>query len=548
MEPLKKSQTCPWWRRHPAWLLLLLLAALLAALFARSFLPQYILFSNDAPLGAMASEDELKWKWDNSHGEPDNFHGVWWDLNSIGSPGITSNWSVTQLIHVVLPSVHFADLLAPVYYAKFLAPLTLLLLGLAAGFYFRKLGLSCLASVLGALAAALNTGFFSAACWGVASQTVCVACCFIALGFLVGGEDRLRWVRVVLAGMAVGMGVVEAYDIGALFSMCLAAFVLVQPWLTPGPPVRRIVSGLSRLMVVVCFAALIAFQAVSSLITTQIKGVAGTQQDTRARTERWDFATQWSLPKVEALGFVVPGLFGYRMDTPEGGNYWGAVGQDPEWDRFFASGAKGTPPSGFIRFSGGGSYAGVFVVLVALWTVVQSFRKEQSVFALAHRKAIWFWTAVGFVALLLAFGRFAPFYQFIYLLPYFSTIRNPAKFTYFVELSIVILFAYGVHGLSRRYLEPPLLAKGGMVAYLRAWWGRVQGFDRRWTAVCLLGVVLSGLGWLFYAASRAHLEAYLQKVQFDAAMAKSIAAFSIEQVGWFVCFCSPWESGRWWWS
>ena len=531
MEPVKKPQTCPWWRRHSGLFLLLLLAALLAVLFARSFLPQYIVFSNDAPLGAMASEDELK--RGSYHGEPDNFHGVWWDLNSIGSPGITSNWSVTQLIHLLLPSVDYAGFPAPVYYAKFLAPLTLLLLGLAAGFFFRKLGLSYLACVLGALAAALNTGSFSAACWGVAPQTVCVACCFAALGLLVWEEGRLSWARLVLAGMAVGMGVVEGYDFGALFSMCIAVFVLVQPWLTPGPPVRRVVSGVSRLIIIFCCAVLIAFQALYSVIPTEIKGAAGTKQD-RASLERWDYATQWSLPKVEALSFVVPGLFGYRLDTPGGGNYWGAVGRDPAWDRFFASGAQGTPPSGFIRFSGGGSYAGVFVMLVAAWALVQSLRKEQSVFALAHRRAIWFWSAVGFVALLLSFGRFAAFYQFIYALPFFSIMRNPAKFTHFVDLSIVILFAYGVHGLSRRYLETPLLAKGGIIADLRAWWGRVQGFDRRWTAVCLLGVALSGLGWLIYAASRARLEAYLQKVQFDAVMAKAIAAFSIEQVGWFV--------------
>jgi len=25
---------------------------------------------------------------------------------------------------------------------------------------------------------------------------------------------------------------------------------------------------------------------------------------------------------VETLSFLVPGLFGYRMDTPGGGNYW----------------------------------------------------------------------------------------------------------------------------------------------------------------------------------------------------------------------------------
>lgn len=503
-----------WGRRHPALFLLLLLAILLAVLFARSFVPQLVLFSNDGPLGAMASQAQMKWS---------NFHGAWLDLNSIGIQSISSNLSVTQVLNLALNYVAWA---------KFFHPLALLLLGLAAGFCFRRLGLSYLACLLGALAAMLNTGFFSNACWGVAPQAICVACCFVALGLLAGEEDRSRWVRVVLAGMAVGMGVVEGYDIGALFSMCIAAFVLINPWLTPGPAMGKVVSGLTRLVIIICFAVLIAFQSVSSLITTQVKGVAGTREDPRS-LERWDYATQWSLPKVEALGFVVPGLFGYRMDTPGGGNYWGAVGRDPAWDRFFANGSQGTPPGGSIRFSGGGSYAGVFVVLVAVWAFVQSLRKEQSVFALTHRRAIWFWSAVGLVALLLSFGRFAPFYRLIYVLPFFSIMRNPAKFTYFVELALVILFAYGVHGLSRRYLETPLLTKGGVVGCLRAWWGRVRGFDRRWTSLCLLAVALSGLGWLMYATSSVSLEWYLQKVQFDAAMAKAIAGFSIRQAGWF---------------
>ena len=516
MEPSKKPQTCPWWRRHPGGFLLLLLAAVLVALFARSFAPQYILFSNDGPLGAMANGDQMKWT---------NFRGVWFDLNSIGSRGMSDNLSVTRVLCLALNSLAWA---------KFYTPLTLLILGLGAGFFFRRLGLSHLACVLGSLAAMLNAGFFSAACWGVAPQEICVACCFVALGLLAQGEDRFHWVRMVLAGMAVGMGVVEGYDIGALFSVCVAAFVLFQPWLTPGSPARRVLGGMSRLIVIACFAALIAFQAISSLISTQIKGVVGTQQDARTKMERWDYATQWSLPKAEALTFLVPGLFGYRMDTPEGGNYWGATGRDPAWDRYFASGAQGTPPGGSMRFSGGTGYEGVLVVLVAAWAVVQSLRKDKSVFAPAHRKAIWFWSVVGLVTLLLAFGRFAPFYQLIYALPYFSTVRNPAKFTYFVELSTVILFAYGMHGLSRRYLETPLLAAGGMVSCLQAWWGRVRGFDRQWTLGCLGAVGLSALAWLFYATSRASLETYLQTVQFDADTARAIAGFSIRQAGWFL--------------
>ena len=187
-------------------------------------------------------------------------------------------------------------------------------------------------------------------------------------------------------------------------------------------------------------------------------------------------------------------------------------------------------------FSGGGGYEGVLVVLVAAWAFAQSLRKDKSVFSLAHRKAIWFWSGLGFVSLLLAFGRFAPFYQALYALPYFSTIRNPAKFSYFVELSTVILFAYGAHGLSRTYLclEGPRSAGRGLVSSLQAWWSRARGFDRRWTVGCVLFLGLSALGWLLYATSSASLEAYLQTVQFDAETAKAIAGFSIRQVGWYV--------------
>ena len=191
---------------------------------------------------------------------------------------------------------------------------------------------------------------------------------------------------------------------------------------------KRMTGGLVSLAVVAVCAGVLAFHALSGLIATQIKGVAGTQQDARTKAERWDWATQWSLPKKEALGIVVPGLFGYRMDTPGGGNYWGGAGREPAIDRWMDGGRKGEQPGGFMRFSGGGNYAGILVVLVAAWAVFQGFRKKDSVFALASRRWIWFWSAVLLVSLLLAFGRFAPFYQILYLLPYFSTIRNPAKF------------------------------------------------------------------------------------------------------------------------
>ena len=65
-------------------------------------------------------------------------------------------------------------------------------------------------------------------------------------------------------------------------------------------------------MLVVVFAALMAAHTIHSLVGTQIEGVTGTNQDTESKERRWDFATQWSLPKMETARLVTPGLYGYR--------------------------------------------------------------------------------------------------------------------------------------------------------------------------------------------------------------------------------------------
>ena len=149
---------------------------------------------------------------------------------------------------------------------------------------------------------------------------------------------------------------------------------------------------------------------------------------------------------------------------------------------------------------------------------------------------LWFWLGVGLVSLLLAYGRFAPFYRVIYALPYFSTIRNPVKFLHVFAFSLVVLFAYGVDGLWRRYMQPAGPNTAPRWAGLKAWWARATRFEKRWVLGCVLALGASLLAWLAYASSRQSLEQYLQTVQFDEAKAHAIAGFSIGQVGWFVLF------------
>ncbi len=434
------------------WLAIGLIAAVLALLFWRSFLPDYVHFSNDGPLGVQNAA------WVQM---PGGITGMWVDLNYLGQSGGAYTPGITGLLHV---------LLTPVGYAKFYAAIGLFILGLGAWTFFRQLKLSPLAAALGALAAVLNSTYFSTACWGLASHEIAIGINFFALALVVGCNPTMpalvRWTRLALAGLCVGINVMEAADIGALFSMLVALFVFFHALAEgEGALLQKTFRGVGRVAVVAVFAGFIAVQTVLSLVGTSIQGVAGTAQDTETKAEHWDWATQWSLPKAETLGLLVPGLFGYKMDTPKdmqpslqdayrNGLYWGGAGRDPRLDRFFDSGSQGVQPSGpgiYMRFTGGGNYCGILVLLIAGWAIAQAFRRQNSIFPDAQKRMIQFWAVVMLFCLLFAWGRFAPFYALLYQLPYFSTIRNPAKFIIFFSWALVDHFC-----LRRPCVEPPL--------------------------------------------------------------------------------------------
>lgn len=505
-----------------------LLGLILAFLFFGSFRAGYVHFANDGPLGQQqASWGRL----------PQAMTGMWDDLNYIGFSGGAFSPGVTGVLKWML---------GPVGFLKFYAPVALFILGFGGWTFFNQLRLSRTAAVLGALGVGLNSAYFSTACWGVASQQIAYGFDFMALALVVSVRPEMplliRAARIILAGLAVGMNVMEAADIGALMSTFVAAFVFYHAWVTSeGGVVGRVAGGAGRIVLIAVSAAFISAFALSSLIGTQIKGVAGTQQDEATKLAHWDFATQWSLPKRETLALIIPGLYGFRMDggdNPGSANYWGIGGRDPAWQRYLENGKQGPAPDARgLRQAGGGCYMGVTAVLLAFWAVFQSFRK-QSLFTAVDRKLIWFWAAALVVSLLLAYGRFAPFFQFVYAIPYVSTVRNPGKFLVVFIFSMTVLTAYGVHGLCRGYLEIPLTHINGLSARLRNWWSKASVFDKRWTVGCLIAVGMSVAGWMIYASSQHSLEQYLNEVGFDENIAPNIAAFSIRQVGWYVLFLS----------
>ncbi len=514
-----------------------LLAAFLGVLFYRAFHPDYVVFSNDGPLGGMVSQHNRM---------PQILTGIWQDLNWLGSSYPQPFPDATTLLRLVT---------SPVTYAKLFAPFSLFMVGICAWICFRLHKFAPLACLLAAIAAAMNSDFLGTSAWGVCGQPVAFGMNFLALGALADTTSSRRWLRVMLAGFAVGLGVTEAYDIGALFSLFTGAYVFAQSLANDGLTAKAIPVAFGRLGLVGICAGFISAAALMTLVGTQIKGVAGTEQNAESKAARWGFATQYSIPKKEALGIAVPGLFGFRHDTPDGGEYWGRAGSDPSWDEFVdSSGQRGSPnPQTAFRAGAGSHYAGVLVLLLAAFGIAQSFRKQGGPLLVGERRLVWFWCAVVVVALLLMFGRFAPIYQFFYALPYVSTIRNPAKFVHIVEWSLIILSAYGAEALCRAGLGGAATCASGLAPQWRAWWSKAPGFDRRWVVGSVAALVLAALGWFLYASSRDALEQHivgLTNLQYaamgqkaDQAAASEAAAanarHSIRQVGRLVVFLLP---------
>ncbi|HXG46933.1 MAG TPA: hypothetical protein VNO52_04860, partial [Methylomirabilota bacterium] len=287
---------------------------------------------------------------------------------------------------------------------------------------------------------------------------------------------------------------------------------------------------------VAIFAGFIATQSLISLVGLAAKTSVTAETDPQTKEEKWAFATQWSLPPLEMLRVIVPGLYGYRMDTPDGGSYWGRVGEAPG------------NAEAFRRYSGAGEYAGVLVVLLAAWAVAGSFVRPRAggpapergkgggavagaamqIFTDAERKLIWFWAVAFLVAMVLAWGRFAPFYQFVYALPYFSSIRNPMKFMHAGHLALMVLSGYGLLGLQRQYLGAAAGRRG---------WAAATTFERRWTVGMFVALALSVLAFLLYSAGLNGLVKHLMAVGFpDPTQAREIAKFSVGEVGKFVLF------------
>jgi hypothetical protein len=535
-------------------LLLALLGGTLAVLCRQGFGAYEVFWANDVPLGALV---------ESSSRLPGAIFACWADFFWIGGPNVAFPPNLSNFCMAIL---------SPEHHLKFYAPGSMLFLGFGAWFFFRQLRFAPMVCVAGGLGAGLNMHFLSNACWGLPQWNVCAAMIFIALGILVSAEIRPLWLKAVLAGLSTGMAVMEGFDVGAILSIYVGIFLAFLFLTGEGTPAQRAGKTLLAGGLVVVFSILISLSTIYTLVVTQISGTGGGGESASDKEARWEFITQWSIPKLESLRVIVPGLFGYRMQefttsTNKAGSYWGTIAEDPHIQDLESSDpevrsnaviAIGLSPQpqiqavfagtdmaarqGLIeqikgaglqrRHTGNGEYAGVLVCLLAAFGLASAGRKTGAPYSAEERRAVWFWSGAALFSLLAAWGRYGFVYRLIYDLPFLTNIRSPMKFMHPLNISLIILSGYGLEALYRGYLAPP--APGSSPLPKRA--KKARGFETKWvigSGVVLLAAIA---GYLIVAASKPDLRHYLEHNGFDDDLAGQIAGFCIGEVGLFAVF------------
>jgi hypothetical protein len=539
-------------------ILLLLLGGTLAAMCHQGFLPHEVFWANDSALGAMnASSARL----------PGTFTGFWGNYWWIGGATPSPSPSLSTL---------FAAFLSPALYLKVYAPFTMLFLGFCVWFFFRQLRFGPMVCVIAGLGAGLNMHFFSNACWGLGTWCVSAGMVFVALAILVSPYIQSLWIKGVLAGLCVGMTVMEGFDVGAIFSIYVGCFVIFFFLSSDSNKAQGLLKACWVEALVVFFALFISFSTLYTLVGTQIVGTTNGGVSAQDRQARWDFTTQWSIPKLESLRVIIPGVFGYRMQefmtsTNKDSAYWGKIAEDPRVEllessnpatRRQAAAFLGVPPDiqdvmattssseaaarenilGQIkaqlqrRHSGSGEYSGVLVCLLAVFALASALRLGASPFSRDERRAVWFWSVAAVFSLLAAWGRHGSVYRLVYQLPFLSNIRNPMKFMHPLNISLILLSGYGLEALYRSHLQSAETRSSSLIHHFSDWWTKVTGFEKWWSIGCVIALLASVAGFLVLNSSEHDLALYLAQNGFTEDVAPRIAAFCVREVGLFLAF------------
>ena len=421
-------------RRWPTIFAIVCSIVMLLVLFHRQLFLGELLSSPDSSLAGMSAT-----KAD----YPGGIAGGWNDGGQTGPLSMIPQ----HLLALVLP----ADKLAVGWYIA-----DAILMFLATLLLLKAKRISTPVAMIGSLAMAFSTHTFTLVSAGHLSKTNMMPFAILAFALLdVSFSRRAIWC-FALAGLAVGLGMSEHYDVMYMFCLLGAAygmFRLVQDvgrGRSAGGRLLKLAAG--GLVALLIAGAMFLPQGVfiARVLVPSREAVVTGDGTVELPEKKWEFATNWSLPPEEILEFVFPALFGGETGS-EKNPYWGRIGQTAGWRQHH---------QGLMGLRQHGVYLGVFQIMFGLYAVGWALRNRRKPFgavkgngnnaetaemAARHRSETFFWAVAWVLCVLFAMGRHGPAYWLFYrFMPYAQSIRCPIKFMHLVELCTVVLFAVGL--------------------------------------------------------------------------------------------------------
>ncbi|MBR5946686.1 hypothetical protein IKZ80_06360 [bacterium] len=391
-----------------------------AAVFHNVLLPPKPVVANDSPYHQIVRKAQIAAK-------PS---GVMWSEDGYLGNGHTANYEVYSPIRRFVP---------PTFYNTVVFSLCAFLAALGFYFFLLETGLSALPAFVGALSLLFSGHYITCVFSGHAGTFMMWAAFMFDLFAVAKALNKRSVVAMVWSGVLSALVLRYQFDIGFIMLIVLFCFGLFLLWKTwDKKAFGKLFLGFAlAAMVFIAFGSHAFFYVLG--ISKSAKG-AEVQTVTETPLQKWDWATQWSLPITETGSLVFPGIMGWS-NQDETGPYYGRIGQSLSW-----------PKGGMENFSLNTQAEGAVVILLSLLAIASLFFEKEKGLTI-------FWTIVALIGLLLSYGRycdvspgsasgFGP-YRIFYHLPMMSDMRNPIKFLYPVMLALSFLSALGFSKLCR---------------------------------------------------------------------------------------------------
>lgn len=425
-----------------------------------------------------------------------SFYGLW-DFSGLGMG--RGGWPF-------VPSMVGAIIFPPLFFHLHRYIWDTLLLMLATAFFLKGRGFSGISQWLPAIGMAFSGYTFTLISAGHSGYFDMVPFAVLVFGCIDRGFRRRRMIWFGWAGVCAAFGLGTQPDVLALF--CLMAFfysVLLFFENLPEKPSKP------EIMRYICFVVTSAFVSSLVLLTVAASALAYTSESLEMRQtvrgdspeQRWEYATNWSMPPEELLELAAPFIYGIETGDRKG-PYWGRLGRSVNWNE---------TRQGLMNLRQHTLYMGLIPLILGFYAFVWSLRRIKSTSEKAEganaagderfaRREVWFWSGAFVLTVILAMGRYTPVYRLFYMLPYFSKIRAPVKFIHLSELALAVLFAYGLaalieHVSARTVIAGKKSAKGiHTILHKRRFIGFSIGCAVLGLLFGLLALSLPGLGAL----------------------------------------------------